>query len=131
MSGSYVLLPVDPARLPAALPGYVAGLTQGWSFAWRSGVLTIVTSLWWLDGLAIQGRYGLPVIRYTETYRTVATVSSAPEVLRGLTIDVPPGETHAIVGATGNVFLPAAVVYTALHYEVMSVRFAVTRASLS
>jgi hypothetical protein len=28
----------------------------------------------------------------------------------------------------GNVFLPAAVVYTALHYEVMSVRFAVTRA---
>ena len=22
--------------LPAALPGYVAGLTQGWAFAWRS-----------------------------------------------------------------------------------------------
>lgn len=28
----------------------------------------------------------------------------------------------------GNVFLPAAVIYTALHHEVMSVRFAVTRA---
>jgi hypothetical protein len=28
----------------------------------------------------------------------------------------------------GNVFLPAAVVYTALHHEVMSVRFALTRA---
>jgi NitT/TauT family transport system permease protein len=31
--------PVDLYRfivLPAALPGYVAGLTQGWAFAWRS-----------------------------------------------------------------------------------------------
>jgi len=27
--------------------------------------------------------------------------ASGPEVLRGLTLDVPPGQTHAIVGATG------------------------------
>jgi arabinofuranan 3-O-arabinosyltransferase len=50
----------------------------------RIGVLTLATSLWWMAGLWAEGRYGLPVIRYTETYRTVATVSSPPEVFRGL-----------------------------------------------
>ena len=43
-----------------------------------------LTSLWWIAGLWAEGRYGLPVLRYTESYRTVAEVSSAPEVLRGL-----------------------------------------------
>ncbi len=51
---------------------------------WRLGLLTLVTSLWWIAGLWAEGRYGLPVIKYTETYKTVAEVSSAPEVLRGL-----------------------------------------------
>ena len=50
----------------------------------RIGLLTTVTSLWWIAGLWAQGRYGLPVLRYTESYRTVAEASSAPEVLRGL-----------------------------------------------
>jgi arabinofuranan 3-O-arabinosyltransferase len=50
----------------------------------RMGVLTLATSLWWMAGLWAQGRYGLPVLRYTETYEAVASSSSAPEVLRGL-----------------------------------------------
>jgi arabinofuranan 3-O-arabinosyltransferase len=50
----------------------------------RMGVLTVATSLWWIAGLWAEGKYGLPVTRYTETYKTVAEVSSAPEVLRGL-----------------------------------------------
>jgi arabinofuranan 3-O-arabinosyltransferase len=50
----------------------------------RIGVLTLVTSLWWIGGLWAEGRFGLPVIRYTESYRTVAEASNAPEVLRGL-----------------------------------------------
>ena len=50
----------------------------------RIGVLTLATSLWWIAGLWAQGRFGLPVIRYTETYKTVAEASNAPEVLRGL-----------------------------------------------
>jgi arabinofuranan 3-O-arabinosyltransferase len=50
----------------------------------RIGALTVLTSLWWLAGLWAEGRFGLPVLRYTESYRTVATVSQAPEVLRGL-----------------------------------------------
>ncbi|MEZ5141941.1 MAG: alpha-(1-_3)-arabinofuranosyltransferase family protein [Acidimicrobiales bacterium] len=50
----------------------------------RIAVLTLVTSVWWIAGLWAEGKYGLPVIRYTETYRAVAQTSSAPEVLRGL-----------------------------------------------
>ena len=52
--------------------------------ALRMGSLTLLTSLWWMAGLSIQGRYGIPILRYTETYRTVANASSATEVLRGL-----------------------------------------------
>lgn len=50
----------------------------------RLGLLTLLTSLWWMAALWVQGRYGLPVLRYTETYKTVAEISTAPEVLRGL-----------------------------------------------
>ena len=50
----------------------------------RIGVLTVAASLWWIAGLAMQGGYGLNILRYTETVETVATASVAPEVLRGL-----------------------------------------------
>lgn len=50
----------------------------------RMGVLTVGTSLWWMAGLWAQGRFGLDVLRYTETAKTVADASSAPELLRGL-----------------------------------------------
>lgn len=49
----------------------------------RIVLLTFVTSLWWLAGLWAQGRYGMPVLRYTESYRTVAEASLSQEVLRG------------------------------------------------
>lgn len=49
----------------------------------RIGALTLVTSLWWIAGLSIQGRYGIDILRYTETYTTVANASSAAEVIRG------------------------------------------------
>lgn len=50
----------------------------------RITVLTAATSLWWVAGLLIQGAYGIPILRYTETYETVAAAALAPEVLRGL-----------------------------------------------
>ncbi len=52
--------------------------------AGRIGLLTLGVSLWWIAGLWAQGRYGIPILRYTETYETVAKVSNAPELLRGL-----------------------------------------------
>ena len=51
---------------------------------WRIGVLVFVTSLWWIAGLSVQSGYGLPVLDYTETVKTVATASAPLEILRGL-----------------------------------------------
>ncbi|MGH8984998.1 MAG: alpha-(1-_3)-arabinofuranosyltransferase domain-containing protein [Acidimicrobiia bacterium] len=50
----------------------------------KVGVLTLFTSLWWLAGLWVQGAYGINILRYTETVKTVSTAGVAPEVLRGL-----------------------------------------------
>jgi len=50
----------------------------------RSGVLTVGVSLWWFVGLMVEGGYGIPIVRYTETYQAVAAASTAPEVIRGL-----------------------------------------------
>ena len=37
----------------------------------RIGALTLGVSLWWIAGLWAQGKYGIPILRYTETYETV------------------------------------------------------------
>ncbi len=50
----------------------------------RIGVLVLATAAWWIAGLSVQGRYGLPVLDYTETVKSVAAASSPLEVLRGL-----------------------------------------------
>ena len=50
----------------------------------RMGLLTVGCSLWWIAGLAVQGSYGIEILRYTETVKTVAGTSLASEVLRGL-----------------------------------------------
>ena len=50
----------------------------------RIGALTTACSLWWVAGLAVQGRFGINVLRYSETVSTVAATSLASEVLRGL-----------------------------------------------
>ncbi|MBI2709550.1 MAG: DUF3367 domain-containing protein [Actinobacteria bacterium] len=50
----------------------------------RIGVLTTAASLWWISGLWAQGKFGIDILKYTETARTVADSSTPPEVLRGL-----------------------------------------------
>ncbi|HET6952336.1 MAG TPA: alpha-(1-_3)-arabinofuranosyltransferase family protein [Acidimicrobiales bacterium] len=52
--------------------------------ALRLGVLTVPVSAWWIAGLSVQGTNGIEILRYTETARTVASVSVSHEVLRGL-----------------------------------------------
>jgi arabinofuranan 3-O-arabinosyltransferase len=59
-------------------------VTRSVGAAARIGVLSVLTAAWWMAGLRNQGAYGLPILKYTETYQTVANSSSAPEVLRGL-----------------------------------------------
>ena len=41
-------------------------------------------SLWWIVGLQLQGAYGLPVLRLTESLSTVADHSSPDDLLRGI-----------------------------------------------
>jgi arabinofuranan 3-O-arabinosyltransferase len=50
----------------------------------RLAVLCIAVSVWWAAGLWAEGRYGINVLRVTETVPTVSKTSSAAEVLRGL-----------------------------------------------
>ncbi len=50
----------------------------------KVGVLTLGVSAWWIVGLAIQGAHGLPILRFTETYRAISGASTPAEVLRGL-----------------------------------------------
>ena len=41
-------------------------------------------SLWWIVALRIQGNFGMPILRYTETYQAVAGASTPTELVRGL-----------------------------------------------
>src|SRR5690606_20288306 len=50
----------------------------------RVVALLAVTQLWWITGLVTQARSGLPILDFTETVETVASTSTATEVLRGL-----------------------------------------------
>ncbi|MFM8871048.1 MAG: alpha-(1-_3)-arabinofuranosyltransferase family protein, partial [Actinomycetota bacterium] len=45
---------------------------------------SLACGAWWITALVVQGRYGLPILRYTETYETVAKASTPQEILRGL-----------------------------------------------
>ena len=53
-------------------------------FLLRSTVLAFGLSLWWINGLRLQGRYGLPVLQLTENIRTIAEFSLPDDILRGL-----------------------------------------------
>lgn len=57
---------------------------QAAATAGRIGILCLGASAWWIAGLLVQARHGIPVLTYTETIDQVATTSAAPEVARGL-----------------------------------------------
>ena len=50
----------------------------------RIGLLSAAVSVWWIVALRIQGTYGIPILRYTETYQAVAGASTPAELIRGL-----------------------------------------------
>ena len=68
----------------AALVERSVSVRRALAAALRIGVLSLSVSIWWIAGLVLQGRYSLPVTRYTETYEVVADAATAPEILRGL-----------------------------------------------
>jgi len=50
----------------------------------RIGLLSLGVSAWWIAGLSVQGSFGLPILRFTETYRAISGASTPAEVVRGL-----------------------------------------------
>src|ERR1700694_2220967 len=69
---------------PYAVLPRQANWGQALRTASRIALLTVVVSLWWAAGLWVQGAFGLDVLRYTETVKTVSRTSLSSEVLRGL-----------------------------------------------
>jgi arabinofuranan 3-O-arabinosyltransferase len=75
---------------PAAWLIYAAWVTKEISVrraaatAGRLALLCVGVSLWWVAGLWAEGKYGINILRVTETVPTVSKTSSAAEVLRGL-----------------------------------------------
>ncbi len=61
-----------------------AGAHRALLGAGKAAVLAVGVSLWWLAGVRLQGRYGLPVLQLTENVRTVALSSAPGDVLLGL-----------------------------------------------
>lgn len=57
---------------------------RAWATVLRIAVLTLLTNVWWMAGLAVQAGYGLDVLRYTETVPVVASTATPIEVLRNL-----------------------------------------------
>ncbi|MEL6893932.1 MAG: alpha-(1-_3)-arabinofuranosyltransferase family protein, partial [Actinomycetota bacterium] len=49
-----------------------------------AALLSLGVSAWWIAGLWAQGSYGLPILRFTETYRAISGASTPAEVVRGL-----------------------------------------------
>jgi Alpha-(1->3)-arabinofuranosyltransferase len=89
----------------------------------RIGAVTAVTSLWWVVALLIEGKYGLPLLNYTETIEQVASTSVATEVLRGLGYWVPYLQQHNYPEVTGaHVYLDNLPVL-ALQFAVLLVVF--------
>ena len=79
---------VSALVLVAVAPGIIvlcgARRRSTWIFAGRTVVLTIAASAWWLNGLRLQGRYGLPILELTENVETIGAFSSPGDLLRGL-----------------------------------------------
>ena len=61
---------VDRVRVARRARGRLRGARS--ASAWRIGLLTLLTSLWWIAGLRMQGTYGLDILKYTETVEAVA-----------------------------------------------------------
>jgi arabinofuranan 3-O-arabinosyltransferase len=70
--------------LHATFVAHEVSLKRAIATGLRISALTLVTSLWWIAGLSVQGTYGIPILRYTETYYVVAHAALSTEVMRGL-----------------------------------------------
>lgn len=57
---------------------------RAWTIIAKFGSLTLLTALWWIAGLWVEGAYGIDVLKYTETVFAVSSTELASEIMRGL-----------------------------------------------
>lgn len=48
------------------------------------GLISLMMSAWWAAGLSVQGKFGAPVLSYSEALQSTAATSTSTETLRGL-----------------------------------------------
>jgi len=82
---SILLVGLAPAvwLLFAAFSREISWRSLGGTVA-RIGLLSTSVSLWWIAGLWAEGKFGINILKYTETIPTVSSTSSSSEVFRGL-----------------------------------------------
>lgn len=57
---------------------------EAWAVFLKTGLLTLLVSLWWIAGLAVEGAYGVDILKYTESVSAASSAAGASEVVRGL-----------------------------------------------
>ena len=77
-----------------AMSGFTRWRDAAKTLLWL-GIGSVSVSLWWLTSLVMQSSFGLPILRYSETYETVAKASLPQELLRGLGYWFFYGDEHA------------------------------------
>ena len=94
----WALLVASTGGLNATALAMIAPAPLVWILAesrgrgWRStttlllglGALALAVNTWWIAGLVTQGRFGAPVLSFSETLPSTAATSTSVEVLRGL-----------------------------------------------
>ena len=50
----------------------------------RCAITTLGLCYWWIAGLSVQKSFGLPILRFTETYEAIVKTSLPQEILRGI-----------------------------------------------
>ena len=87
-----------------------------WGFAWRAALTTAFASVWWVVPLAVQSRYGVDFLRFTEQPGTIWSTTSLNESLRLMGYWVSylgvgyGGELHSYFGDSGVLLFALPVV---------------------
>ena len=61
----------------------MGSLRRSFPVLWRSAVMSLGVSLWWVIALVVQGSNGIEILRFTETYETIMRTALPSELLRG------------------------------------------------
>jgi len=81
------LLMIAPAPLIWLIDAWSSrkiSLRRAMSITGLLGLISVVMSAWWAAGLSVQGKYGAPVLSYSEALQSTSATSTATEALRGL-----------------------------------------------